>query len=118
MLGLFGRSKPAQCAFCPPDPAAAVAVNVDFGEPAILPAYRVQLSEADQVAADLYLKSKPLAKEHGGNEERAKKALLASLGSASSGVLPDGRIVSRHCVPVAAEAAPRKACVRTSISIN
>ncbi len=112
MLSLFRKSAPV------PDPSAALAILVQEPEPEQKWDERVQLSQADQVAADLYLSSKPLASEYEKKTEYAKKQLLASLGLASSGVLPDGRVVSKHVVPVPAESAPRKAHNRTSITIQ
>ena len=86
--------------------------------PAIEPAYRIQLSQHDLKMANQYLASKPLAAEHEKKAEAAKKALLASLGAADSGILPDGRTVSKHVVPVPAEAKPRAGHNRTSITIQ
>ena len=116
MFGLFQKSEPAAPAFRQPDHQAAVQVREP--EPAIEPTYRVALTKADQVSADQYQRCKPLETENGKLAETAKKALLASLGPASSGILPDGRVVSKHCVPIAAEAKPRAATTRTSITIQ
>ena len=117
MFGLFrGQQPPALAAFSPPDPAAAVQVREP--EAAIEPTYRVKLTDADQVAANQYLKNKPLASEHDKLADSAKKALLAALGPASSGILPDGQVVSKHVTPIAAEAKPRAATTRTSITIQ
>ena len=76
------------------------------------------LSKADQLAADQYVRCKPLETENAKLAEAAKKALLARLGSASSGILPDGRVVTKHVTPVPAESKPRAGHNRTSITIQ
>ena len=76
------------------------------------------MSRADLVAADQYLTCKPLAAENEKKAETAKKALLASLGPASVGILPDGRIVTKHVTPVPPESKPRAGHNRTSITIQ
>lgn len=108
-----------------PEPAAAfrqpdhqAAVQVDEPPSTTLAIYHVELSRADQVSADQYLRCKPLETENAKLAEAAKKALLASLGSASQGILPDGRLVSKHIVPVPAESKPRAGHNRTSIVIQ
>jgi hypothetical protein len=118
MLGLFkSKPQPEPAAFRLPDHQAAVQVEeprLEYGGPDT----KVLLTAADQVAADQYLRCKPLETENAKKAEAAKKALLASLGPAGQGVLPDGRIVTKHVVPVPAESKPRAGHNRTSITIQ
>ena len=119
MLSSFFNRKPEplQATFRPP--AHQAAVQVEESDLSLVGmAYGVKLGAADQVAANQYLASKPLASEYEKKADAAKKALLASLGSASSAILPDGRTVTKHVTPVPAEANPRKAHNRTSIAIQ
>ena len=119
MFGLFSKSEPVRqidAVFRQPDHQAAVQVHEPTA--AIEPVYRVKLGADDLTQANRYLSHKPLAAEHEKEADTAKKALLAALGPASSGILPDGRVVSKHCVPIAAEAKPRAATTRTSITIQ
>lgn len=114
LSSLFGRKIVPECAFRQPDHQAAVQV-----EDKIIDAeYSVKLSNADLAMANQYLSAKPLASEYEKKSDAAKKALLASLGSASSGLLPDGRYVTKHVTPVPAESKPRAGHNRTSITIQ
>jgi hypothetical protein len=120
LSSLFRKPQPEPAAFRLPDHQAAIQVEeqAEDSRPNFGPHSRVVLNKADQVAADQYLTCKPLETENAKKAEAAKKALLASLGLASSGVLPDGRIVSKHVVPVPAESKPRAGHNRTSITIQ
>jgi hypothetical protein len=67
--------------------------------------------------ADEYLAASALVRENTPIKEKRKKALLDWIGSALTKTLPDGRIVMRTSVDVAAESEPRKAHVAITVTI-
>jgi hypothetical protein len=68
-------------------------------------------------AADEYLSASATCRANEPLKERAKKVLLAWIGTAITKTLPDGRVLIRSEVLAPAELKPRKATQRVSIHI-
>jgi hypothetical protein len=81
---------PQQVPFKLPDHLQAVQVR----EPE--PVSQAKLTAADEVAFDEYISSTKLAKTYTDRSEKAKDHLKKALGDATSGVLPDGRLITQQ----------------------
>lgn len=107
------QAAPQQTAFRPPDPGLAIS----YDEPQPVQVSRVKLTAADEIAADEYLSASAQAKKFTDRAEKAKEHLKRALGDASSGLLPDGRVVSKTVQSVPERVQTVKAHNRTTITI-
>ena len=86
-------------------------------KPAAPPAI-VKLGDAELEAAKDFLASGAQIKESTGVRERSKEQLLAALGEAKVGILPDGRTVRKKTVDFQATTIERKAYTSTTLDID